>query len=146
MKMRLAGTDELRKALKEFGINADRELAQIVKGTAQNIRTHAIKSIQRGAKTGVVYEKYKPSRTHKASAPGQAPATDTGMLANSINANINGKKAEIVADTEYAVPLEFGTQKMQPRPFMFPAMEKERPAWNRRLDGIVNRAAKGIIK
>jgi len=144
--MRLTGTDELRRALREFSINADREIAQIVNGTAQNIRTHAIKSVQRGTKSGTVYEKTSPNRTHRASAPGEAPATDTGLLANSIKAEIDGKKAEIVADTEYAAWLEFGTQKMQPRPFMFPAMEKERPKWEARLSRIVDAAAKGIIK
>jgi len=144
--MRLTGTDELRRALREFSINADREIAQIVNGTAQNIRTHAIKSVQRGTKSGTVYEKTSPNRTHRASAPGEAPATDTGLLANSIKAEIDGKKAEIVADTEYAAWLEFGTQKMQPRPFMFPAMEKERPKWKARLNRIVDAAAKGIIK
>jgi hypothetical protein len=35
---------------------------------------------------------------------------------------------------------------MAARPFLFPALEKERPAWNRRLDRIVDQAAKGIIK
>jgi hypothetical protein len=42
--------------------------------------------------------------------------------------------------------LEFGTQDMEPRPFLFPALEKERPAWDRRLQRIVDEAAKGIIK
>jgi HK97 gp10 family phage protein len=142
----LTGTVELRAALRKFGVNANGEIAQIVKGTAQNIRTHAIKSIQRGTKSGLVYEKTSPKRTHKSSAPGEAPATDTGRLANSINAEIDGKKAEIVADTEYAAWLEFGTQSIEPRPFMLPAMEKERPKWEARLNRIVDAAAKGIIK
>jgi len=148
--MRLTGADKLRRALREISINADREIAQIVKGTAQNIRTYAIKSIQRGTKSGIVYSKKRSksgkSVEHRASAPGEAPATDEGILANSIKAEIDGKKAEIVADTEYAAWLEFGTQKMQPRPFMFPAMEKERPKWEARLSRIVDAAAKGIIK
>lgn len=146
MKMRLTGTDELRRALREFGINADRELAQIVNGTAQNIRTHAIKSIQRGTKSGIVYEKTSPKRTHTASAPGEAPATDTGRLANSIQADIQGKQATVFTNTEYAPWLEFGTQDMEPRPFMFPAMEKERPKFQDRLNRVVDVAAKGIIK
>jgi HK97 gp10 family phage protein len=146
VKASLSGVVELRAALREFGIQADKELADIVRGTAQNIRTHAVKSIQRGPKTGVEYQKYKPNRRHRASAPGQAPATDTGRLAGAIKADINGKKAEVVADTEYAAWLEFGTQDMEPRPFMVPAMEKERPAWERRLNGVVDKAAKGIIK
>jgi phage gpG-like protein len=142
----LTGTAELQRALREFGINADRELMAIVKGTAQNVRTHAIKSIQRGTKSGVTYKKTNPNRTHRASAPGEAPATDTGRLAGSIRADIEGKSAEVSANTEYASPLEFGTQKIEPRPFLFPALEKERTAWERRLNGIVEKAAKGIIK
>jgi HK97 gp10 family phage protein len=146
MKMQLTGIPQLQKALAEFAINADRELENIVRGTAQNIRGHAIKSILRGQKSGTEYQKYSPKRKHRASAPGQAPATDTGRLAGSIAANIDGKKAEIVANAEYAAWLEFGTQEIKPRPFMFPAMELERPKWNKRLEGVVEKAAKGIIK
>ena len=146
MKAQLTGTAELRKALAEFGINADRELAAIVRGTAQNIRTHAIKSIARGTKSGEEYQKYDPRRRHRASAPGEPPAQDTGRLSNSITANIDGKRAEVGTNLEYAPWLEFGTRTIEPRPFLFPALEKERPAWNRRLDRIVEAAAKGIIK
>ena len=146
MKAQLTGTAELKRALAEFGINADKELAAIVHGTAQNVRTHAIKSIQRGTKSGITYEKIDPRRTHRASAPGEAPATDTGRLASSIQADIEGKSATVFTNVEYAPWLEFGTRTIEPRPFMFPALEKERPAWNRRLNTIVDQAAKGIIK
>lgn len=146
MKIRLTGADELRKALAEFSINADKELADVVRGTAQNIRTHAIKSIQRGTKSGIEYQKYSPRRKHRASAPGEAPATDTGRLANSIQADIQGKQATVFTNLEYAPWLEFGTQEMEPRPFMVPAMEKERPKFEQRLSRIVDAAAKGIIK
>lgn len=146
MKIRLTGADELRKALAEFSINADKELADVVRGTAQNIRTHAIKSIQRGTKSGIEYQKYSPRRKHRASAPGEAPATDTGRLTNSIQADIQGKQATVYTNLEYAPWLEFGTQEMEPRPFMVPAMEKERPRFEQRLNRIVDAAAKGIIK
>ena len=146
MKTTLTGTVELKKALAEFGIQADKELKAIVQGTAQNIRTHAIKSILRGTKSGVEYQKYSPRRKHRASAPGEAPASDTGRLAGAIRADIEGRQAEVVADTEYAAWLEFGTMKIQPRPFMVPAMEKERPKWEERLNRIVDKAAQGIIK
>ena len=146
MKAQLTGTAELKRALAEFGINADKELAAIVRGTAQNVRTHAIKSVQRGPKTGEVYTKKNPRRTHRASAPGEAPATDTGRLANSLKADIQGIRATVFTNLEYAPFLEFGTRTIEPRPFLFPALEKERPAWNRRLNNIVYQAAKGIIK
>ena len=114
--------------------------------TAQNIRTKAIKSIQRPPKTGVTYQKTKPKRRHIASAPGQAPATDTGRLAGDIKADISGKRAEVYTDLEYAAPLEFGTRNMAARPFMLPAMEAEREAWNRRIKRVIDEAVKGIAR
>ena len=161
MKAQLTGTAELKRALAEFGINADKQLADIVRGTAFMVRTHAIKSIQSGPKTGRSYKRGK--KTHIASAPGQAPATDRGDLASAIEADIEGKNAIVgirggkktkptnenkksVTIEDYALALEFGTRKMAARPFLFPALEKERPAWNRRLNSIVDQAAKGIIK
>lgn len=142
----LTGTKELQAALREFGLQADREIEAIVRGTAQNIRTHAIKSILRGTKSGVTYEKTNPKRKHRASAAGEPPASDTGRLANAITANIEGKSAEIVAGTEYAAHLEFGTLKMEPRPFLTPAVELERHKWDARLNALVDKAARGIIK
>jgi HK97 gp10 family phage protein len=136
----LTGEADLIKELKRLNLMTDRAVTQAVQIAAQAIRGNAQKSIQSGPKTGRVYEKYKPSRTHQASAPGQAPATDTGILWNSIVANISGKTAEVIANAEYAAPLEFGTSRIQPRPFMIPAMEKERPAFNRRLSKILQKA------
>ena len=146
MKLTLTGNKQLLKNLAAFGAAAEKHVADVVNGTAQNIRTHAIKSIQRGTKTGVVYQKYSPTRTHPASAAGQAPASDTGRLANSITAEIDGKQATITANTEYAAPLEFGTQHIQPRPFMVPAMEQERPKFEKRLQKLVDAAGKGLLK
>jgi HK97 gp10 family phage protein len=67
-------------------------------------------------------------------------------LANSITAEISGKEATITAGTEYAAPLEFGTRDIEPRPFMVPAMEQERPKFNARLQKIVDAGTKGLLK
>lgn len=141
--VRLTGTKELKEALTRFGINADKELADAVRMTAQAVRGNAQKAIARGTKSGVVYEKTNPRRTHRASGPGEAPATDTGRLVGSIRADIAGKEASVSANTVYAAPLEFGTRDMQPRPFLFPALEAERPAWERRLREAVTKATRG---
>ena len=66
--------------LKQLNKQQEHEIQEIVKGGGQLIRGEAIKSIQQGAKSGIVYEKYNPRRTHRASAPGEAPASDTGNL------------------------------------------------------------------
>lgn len=79
-----------------------------------------------------VYE----DRIHVASAPGEPYANDTGN-ANSLittkvffdNTKIEGK---INFGAEYHADLEFGTQKMEPRPTARPALE------NRREDAVKN--------
>ena len=146
MSVTLTGDKQLLANLRKFGAAADKYVADVVNGTAQNIRTTAIKSIQRGPKSGIVYDKTNPNRTHRASAPGQAPASDTGRLTNSITAEISGKEATITAGIEYAAPLEFGTRDIEPRPFMVPAMEQERPKFNARLQKIVDAGTKGLLK
>ena len=65
--------------LKKLEKDLEPDFQEIVKGSAQLIRGEAIKSIQTGAKTGIVYQKYNPRRQHRASAPGQAPAIHVGV-------------------------------------------------------------------
>jgi HK97 gp10 family phage protein len=69
-------------------------------------------------------------RVHPASAPGDPPARETGRLINSIQSNrVNGELWEVgpaaasfTGRPEYPVFLEFGTRRMQPRPFMRPGV------------------------
>ncbi len=61
---------------------------------------------------------------HQASAPGEAPAMDTGNLVNSIQVEMTGPAAAVVyTNVEYALYLEFGTIDMEPRPFLQPAVD-----------------------
>lgn len=66
------------------------------------------------------------------SAPGEPPGVDTGTLKNNIVAQPAGKLTwEVLAGTEYAAWLEFGTTqkgsetltRMAARPFLLPAVE-----------------------
>jgi HK97 gp10 family phage protein len=144
MKMTISGDKQLVANIRKFGSQADAALAQIVMATAQNVRTNAIRSIQGGPKNGKKYEKYSPRRTHRASSPGQAPATDTGRLVSSIMADITGLTAEVSANVQYAAPLEFGTVNMAARPFLQPALESEREKFNSRLANLAEQASKGL--
>lgn len=53
---------------------------------------------------------------------------DTGFNRASINSNVFETYGEVVAGTEYAMSLEFGTHKMVAQPFMYPALEMNRKA------------------
>lgn len=62
-------------------------------------------------------------KNHIASAPGEAPAVDTGNLINSIRTTIKSDtEAVIEIPAEYAEGLEFGTDKIAARPFARPAI------------------------
>lgn len=63
------------------------------------------------------------SRFHRASAPGQPPAEDTGRLYRSINVRRMAKGNYRVRFGGAAGYLEFGTRNMDARPFIIPAVE-----------------------
>lgn len=60
---------------------------------------------------------------------------DTGRLRNSIAFEVapDGLSARIGTNVEYAPHQEFGTRRMPAAPFLFPALEEERPEFLRRL-------------
>jgi HK97 gp10 family phage protein len=107
-------------------------------------QNEAKRLIIKGPKTGRIYERGKTKKGkrkfHQASAPGEPPANDTGFLVSHIFAEpvreglVGASKAipgaskniaaRIVARAPYAVHLEFGTRKMEPRPFIRPAGDK----------------------
>jgi hypothetical protein len=84
------------------------------------------------SRNGKVVTGYK---TRRASAPGEAPAMDTGHLANSIQKIKTQMGGAIVAvGADYGVPLEIGSRKMAARPFMKPAAER---AWTGFLAALI---------
>jgi hypothetical protein len=96
--------------------NGMRALALIAQGYAQQ-------SVLRGPKTGRVYKRGK-KLTHRASAPGEAPANDLGFLAQSIKIEITQQNTvSLRALAPYAIHLEYGSRKMAARPFLRPAGE-----------------------
>jgi HK97 gp10 family phage protein len=113
---------------------------EALKAGVQMIANDAKRSVARGPKTGNIYTHYfrtgpnggvfpvEKRVPHQASAPGEAPATDTGRLLNSIVADAEFVGNEITgyvrADVEYARFLEYGTRKILPRPFLIPAIER----------------------
>ena len=135
----------LKKVLSQLNrLQKDMEVPfqEIVKGGGQLIRGEAIKSIQTGSKSGVMYQMYNPRREHRASAPGEAPASDTGNLVSKIT--VKQKSLNVVhveSNADYSAFLEYGTSKMEARPFMFPAFEKSKKPI---LNAVFNRVIKKI--
>jgi len=126
-----ADTKGINKLLeKRLEQNAMKELKKKMTRSVMLVHGTAVESIQRGSKSGKTYQLYNPRRTHTASREGEAPATDTGFLVSNISHNVkkSGRNlvGQIVASAPYAIHLEFGTRDMGKRPFLQPALEKNK--------------------
>ena len=100
----------------------------LVEEAGTMVHRTAIESINEGAKSGVVYEKYNPRRTHRASAAGEPPASDTGFLVNNILLKFDSDRTAVSVESRanYSSFLEFGTSKLAERPFLKPALDSNK--------------------
>lgn len=138
VQITLAGSDALIRELRKMPQEIQDAASRAVMATALEMRGDAVKRIQRGPNSGRVYRKYNPSRMHQASAPGQAPASDTGRLANSITFDqIDDLTATVGSRLAYAVHLEYGTTNMAARPYFRPAVNAAREKFNARLEAAI---------
>lgn len=139
----IEGLEETLAAFVKLGNAGVREGSKAVAATSQKVRTDAIKAIQRGTKSGRVYQRsggQNLSATHQASAPGQAPATDTGTLASSIKADSRNLNGRVYSDLQYAFWLEYGTLTMEPRPYLNPALQGNKGYFIDQLNKAIERA------
>ena len=138
VRVSIAGQKEMARALNNMSADIEQAVSNVVLTTAMELRGQIVRSVQRGPKTGFVYQKYNPRRVHQASAPGEAPATDTGRLANSIFFDqASNLTATVGSNIVYAKHLEYGTRHMGARPFFTPAVEEMRPKFLRRISNAI---------
>lgn len=109
-----------------------RKIAAALLVAGEVVATEARRSVQNSPRGGRTYEKYSPRRTHKASAAGEAPATDLGFLVRSITTEVDESNLTVYvlsahAIAPYAKVLEYGSMAggIQPRPFLRPALRKK---------------------
>lgn len=84
---------------------------------------------------------------HIASKPGDAPNKDTGnlirnILVSKVKGNARrGYSATVKATTPYASSLEYGTRRMKARPFMAPALAKNKP----KIEKLIRNAVRSAL-
>lgn len=102
----------------------DAAMQGVVAG-AESVLAEAINMILTDPKTGRVY--IRRGVAHQASSPGEAPANDTGRLAQSGRTEAAPQElaAAVIFSTEYAAALEYGTPRILPRPYATPALMKK---------------------
>jgi len=133
LELKIEGMVELQAALRKASAEAQEAVGVAVIGTAMELRGDIVKRIQGGPASGAVYTRGGVS--HQASAPGEAPASDTERLAGSITFDKTGPmSATVGSDLVYAAALEFGSGRIDPRPAWVPAIEKITPKYIARLE------------
>lgn len=142
MATRVERSRRLLQMIQRVGVRIDAAMDI----AAEVVATEARKNVQRSPRGGRTYEKYNPRRTHKASAAGESPATDTGQLVRSISTDVDyqAKTFKLYASAQiapYARALEYGTAdgRIQARPFMRPALIAKR-------EKVVEMMAKAVEK
>jgi len=142
-QVRVRNMSSLQAKVKRMDTDIQSSVIQFLKAMAQVLKSEAKRKVLSGPKTGRIYQRYNPFRLHQASAPGQPPASDLGLLVASIYAEVDPSQFNIVlsASAPYARALEYGTSKMLPRPFLLPTIYEYR---DRIVDGI-RRAIKGVL-
>lgn len=140
ISLKVQNTDAVIQAIRQYGAKAEAELSKAVNATALTINTDIKKAIQSPPKTGTIY--MRRGKKHQASAPGEAPATDTGLLVSRIYYKQETPLTAIVyTEVEYGYHLEFGTRSIAPRPSWVPAVEKNTKLFNDLVDAALRRAA-----
>jgi hypothetical protein len=108
----------------QMGPELRREADRLASTTAFSILTHA-RIAMAAPKHGREYR--RGDKVHIAAAPGEAPAIDTGALSASGYAEqVQEGTWEVGFTTEYAAAQEYGTPRIEPRPYLRPAVEAHR--------------------
>ena len=91
------------------------------------VANRAVSYILEEPKTGRIYP--RRGRVHQASAPGEAPASDTGRLVESrrVEPFPQELRVAISFNRPYALDLELGTEQIAPRPYLRRALMESRP-------------------
>ncbi len=145
--VKVKNVDKLTRKLRRLPEAQRAPVKRAVTLSCVDVHRAAVSSIQRGSKTGAVRMRYLGGAKvkHQASAPGEAPATDTGALAASVHWALwaSGLGGSVGTNLEYGKHLEHGTSRIEPRPWLFPAAERNRRKIVERLKTAVREALKG---
>lgn len=111
------------------------EAGRIVQRTALKVHRNIALSFA-APKGGREYR--RGNKVHVASAPGEAPAIDTGNLAGTVQSQmVDDLHAIVFTNAPYAPVLEYGGVKMAARPFMAPALALEAEPFEQAMERLL---------
>lgn len=115
------------------GPEMTRQVGAALFAAGELIEVEAALSITNGPVSG---------KNHVPSRPGEPPNADTHVLDRSIETNqVEPLKVEVSANAPYAAALEFGSSKVQERPYMRPALARKQ----KKAAELIRRAVKKVV-
>jgi len=122
INVNVEGMAALTAQLAKISDAGENVVSDTIAELALTTEANAVTGIRGGAATGRVYKRGGVS--HRASAPGEYPASDTGRLMLSVASEIAPFEARVGTNVPYGQYLEFGTTRMpEPRPWLLPSFE-----------------------
>jgi hypothetical protein len=133
----------LAKVVAKTAFDYERQVKEEMRAPKSG-RTYRRSAITRGAKdTGARARQIVGYRLHRASAPGEAPAVDRGLLINSIQTQVDGLRARTIATAPEAALMEFGTSRVAARPVFGPTLERMSPGFIANLNEAIGALCNG---
>ena len=125
MKLKVKGLADVSRSLEELGKTSKEALADTINDILMDTQSFAVKGLKSGPASGRTY--FRGGVSHKASAPGQYPMSDTGRLQSSIQFNMAtpaSLRGDVGTNIKYGLYLEFGTSTMAARPWLLPSFKQ----------------------
>jgi phage gpG-like protein len=136
---RITGVADLQVEMQKIGQRFQRKVIREASHVAAlDLERHIVTSLNQGPATG----KMRANGKSRASAPGEYPMTDMGILASSISTDRRNNGADVVARAPYAEKLEFKDPARGGRPFMRRGLQEN----ENRIHQIVLWAARRILQ
>ncbi len=132
----MKGRDAHRQRLKKLsGPDVVKAAGRVLYVGADMIRSEAFRSISAGSVSG---------KGHVPSNPGEPPNRDTGVLQAHLRAELVAPlEAQVTSEAPYAAALEFGTSRMEARPYLRPARDAKAPEIQRLFEVEIDKLVKG---
>lgn len=130
MKVSVDAKDFLRKLerMKNYS-----PLEKVVGQACGIVQKDIMESMRDTPTQSIGYHSYNKKVLHYPSLPNNPPAVDTGTLRRSITfdvetdeGKVTGRVGSTILDPPYGAYLEFGTSRMIQRPWLRPALERNR--------------------
>lgn len=115
---------------------APERLQATIEAFVLDAHSEAIDLMRSSRPSGRVYRRGKGGRTHRASAPGQPPAIDTGNLVGHVEFDVGPGFGELGATVMTGLWMEQGTSRVRPRPWLLPAISKSEEKLKRAIENV----------